>query len=150
MSASPQKDAQKDAPSDIHPLDLHVGNRLRLRRLCMNLTQEKLANLVGLTFQQVQKYEHGSNRISASRLYEIATALKVPVSYFYEEIPGELPSFEGMAESGQDSVDADNELDPIDMSSRETFDLLRAYYRITDQKKRKKILDLIRVMTTEA
>lgn len=142
MSSSLRQDAQ----SDIHPLDTHVGNRLRLRRLKMNLTQEKLANLVGLTFQQVQKYEHGTNRISASRLYEIATALKVPVSYFYEELPADTPTFEGMAESGQDPIHMDEELSGIDMSSRETSDLLRAYYRIEDPKKRKTILGLIRAM----
>ncbi len=146
MSVSLKQDAQ----SDIHPLDIHVGNRLRMRRLRLNLTQEKLANLVGLTFQQVQKYEHGSNRISASRLYEIATALKVPVSYFYEDLPADTPTFEGMAESGQDPIHMDNELSGIDMGNRETTDLLRAYYRVEDPKKRKKILDLIRVMTDEA
>ncbi len=145
MSASLKQDAQ----SDIHPLDLHVGNRLRLRRLRQNLTQEKLANLVGLTFQQVQKYEHGSNRISASRLYEIATALQVPVSYFYEDLPSDIPSFEGMAEQGQALIDGQAELSEADMSSRETADLVRAYYRITDPKKRKKVLDLIRAMADE-
>ena len=146
MSASLKQDAQ----SDIHPLDLHVGNRLRMRRLRQNLTQEKLANLVGLTFQQVQKYEHGSNRISASRLYEIATALQVPVSYFYEDLPSDIPSFEGMSEQGQTPIDGQAELSEADMSSRETADLVRAYYRVLDPKKRKKILDLIRVMANEA
>lgn len=142
MSASLKQDAQ----SDIHPLDLHVGNRLRMRRLRQNLTQEKLAHLVGLTFQQVQKYEHGANRISASRLYEIAVALQVPVSYFYEDLPSDIPSFEGMAESGQEPIEG---LTEADMSSRETADLVRAYYRITDPKKRKTILGLIRAMASE-
>jgi transcriptional regulator with XRE-family HTH domain len=140
---------RQDAQSDIHPLDLHVGNRLRMRRLRQNLTQEKLANLVGLTFQQVQKYEHGSNRISASRLYEIAVALQVPVSYFYEDLPPEIPTFEGMAEAGQDPIEGHDEESEATMSSRETADLVRAYYRIEDSKKRKKILDLIRAMADE-
>ncbi len=141
--------SKQDALIHSHPLDLHMGNRLRMRRLFLNLTQEKLAHLLGLTFQQVQKYEHGSNRISASRLYDIANALKVPISYFYENLPAELPSLEGMAESGQDPIDTENKIATVDMSSRETADLLRAYYRVKDQKKRRKILELIHVMTQE-
>lgn len=141
---------RQDPPHDINPLDLHVGNRLRMRRLRQNLTQEKLANMVGLTFQQVQKYEHGANRISASRLYEIAVALQVPITYFYAELPSEIPTYQGMAESGQTPIDGQGELSEADMSSRETADLVRAYYRIEDPKKRKKVLDLIRAMADEA
>jgi transcriptional regulator with XRE-family HTH domain len=150
MSSTARKDAQKDAHADIHPTDIHVGNRLRMRRLQLNLTQEKLASVVGLTFQQVQKYEHGSNRISASRLYEIAGALKVPVTYFYEDIPGQQPAVEGMGEQSQAPIEGHGDVPQIDMGSRETADLIRAYYRVEDPKKRKKVLDLIRAMTDEA
>ncbi|MDX1921713.1 MAG: helix-turn-helix transcriptional regulator [Alphaproteobacteria bacterium] len=141
---------RQDQHNDIHPTDLHVGNRLRMRRLSLNLTQEKLASLVGLTFQQVQKYEHGANRISASRLHEIAQALKVPVNYFFEQLDIEQPSVPGMGESGQDAIDGLDDAAKIDMASRETADLVRSYYRIEDPKKRKKILDLIRAMSDEA
>ncbi len=141
---------RQDTSSDINPIDLHVGNQLRMRRLSLNITQEKLANLVGLTFQQVQKYEHGANRISASRLFEIAQALKVPVTYFYDNLATEQPSVPGMGESGQDSIEGHETTTPVDMGSRETADLVRAYYRVEDPKKRKKILDLIRAMTDEA
>lgn len=140
---------RQDTTSDIHPTDIHVGNRLRLRRLQMSLTQEKLANLLGLTFQQVQKYEHGSNRVSASRLHEIANALKVPITYFYEGLSGDIPTFAGMAESGQEAIEGQGEESEANLSSRETADLVRAYYRITDPKKRKHILNLIRSMSDE-
>lgn len=141
---------RQDTTSEINPIDLHVGNQLRMRRLSLNITQEKLANLVGLTFQQVQKYEHGANRISASRLFEIAQALKVPVNYFYDNLAPQQPAVPGMAESGQDAIEGHETMPNVDMGSRETADLIRAYYRIEDPKKRKKILDFIRAMTDEA
>lgn len=146
MTASLRQDAQ----SEINPMDIHVGNRLRVRRIQLGLTQEKLAGLLGLTFQQVQKYEHGANRVSASRLYEIATVLKVPITYFYENIADGTPAFEGMAESGQEPIDGQDELSASHLNSRETIELVKAYYRVTDPKKRKTILDLIRSMTDKA
>jgi transcriptional regulator with XRE-family HTH domain len=137
-----------DQHSEIHPLDLHVGQRLRMRRLRLDLTQEKLAKMVGLTFQQVQKYEHGQNRISASRLFEIAGALNVPVTYFFDDAPNPHPTTPGMGETGQEPLDAAPEKD-INLSSRETADLVRAYYRVEDAKKRKQILNLIRAMSDD-
>ncbi|MBI3418747.1 MAG: helix-turn-helix transcriptional regulator [Proteobacteria bacterium] len=135
-------------PSDTspHPLDTHVGQKLRQRRLMLNLTQEKLAGLLGLTFQQVQKYERGQNRVSASRLYEIARALRVPVAYFFEDTP-DLAGIAGFAEPGQEPLE--DAPAPGDYNSRETAELLRAYFRIEDSKKRKRVLDLIRAMSDE-
>lgn len=146
MTASLRQDAQ----NEINPMDIHVGNRLRVRRIQLGLTQEKLAGLLGLTFQQVQKYEHGTNRVSASRLYEIAIVLKVPITYFYENLAGETPAFEGMGESAQEPIEGQDELSASNLTSRETIELVKAYYRVTDPKKRKRILDLIRSMTDEA
>src|ERR1700722_3677384 len=70
-----------------NPIDVHVGSRVRLRRTLLGMSQEKLGNAIGLTFQQVQKYERGANRIGASRLYDLSHVLDVPVSYFFEEMP---------------------------------------------------------------
>lgn len=137
---------------ETHTLDLHLGNKLRERRLMLGFTQEKLAFLVGLTFQQVQKYERGLNRISASRLYELAEALRVPVTFFYEGVQQLLAPQQGLA-SGKQETPGDseteavlNDVENINFNSRETGELLRAYYRIEDPKRRRRVLDLIRAM----
>ncbi|MBT5047077.1 MAG: helix-turn-helix domain-containing protein [Rhodospirillaceae bacterium] len=117
-----------------HPVDIIVGKRVRGRRILMGLSQERLGDDLGVTFQQVQKYERGSNRISASRLYEISRVLEVPPSYFFEEI---IES-EGLDFAG---VDADA-TDP--MTKRETLELVRAYYKIIDPKIRQELCSLIR------
>jgi transcriptional regulator with XRE-family HTH domain len=140
--------ATKPIPeSSPHPLDTHVGQKLRQRRLMLGLTQEKLGGLLGLTFQQVQKYERGQNRVSASRLYEIARALRVPVAYFFEDAPP-LAAIPGMAYQKQEPLEENPEASN-DYNSRETAELLRAYFRIEDPKKRKRVLDLIRAMGDE-
>lgn len=122
-----------------HPVDVHVGSRVRLRRNMLGMSQEKLGKAIGLTFQQVQKYERGANRIGSSRLFELSKVLSVPVSYF----------FEGMAKAGEragaamgmaDSSQGEFESDP--MTRRETIELVRAYYRISDPKVRRRIMDL--------
>lgn len=136
--------------SEVNPLDLHIGDKLRVRRSQLGLTQNNLAKLLGLTFQQVQKYEHGTNRLSASRLFETAHALKVPVTYFFEDAPViKTPSFAGMSESEQDAIEDAPEEQELDFGSKETIELVRAYYKVQDSNKRKKILDLIRVMSGE-
>ena len=110
-----------------HPTDIHVGNRVRMRRTLLGLSQSTLADALGITFQQVQKYETGANRISASRLHHISQVLDVPISYFFEELPGTpaATTRKGLIES-----DAGIERDPI--MRRETLELVRAYYRIED------------------
>lgn len=104
-----------------HPTDVHVGSRIRLRRTLLGMSQQKLADAIGLTFQQVQKYERGTNRVGASRMLQIAQALDVPVSYFYEEMSQPQPIRDGAGE-----------LNP--MMKRETLELVRAYYRIANPK----------------
>ncbi|HVY12715.1 MAG TPA: helix-turn-helix transcriptional regulator [Alphaproteobacteria bacterium] len=141
MSENAEKLSHESFP---HPLDIHVGQKLRQRRLMLGLTQEKLGALLGLTFQQVQKYERGQNRVSASRLYEVAKALRVPVAYFFEDAPdqGGPP---GLSDQKQEALEDNSG----DYNARETAELMRAYYRIDDPKKRKRVLDLIRAMSGE-
>jgi transcriptional regulator with XRE-family HTH domain len=130
------------------PVDVHVGTRLRLRRNLIGLSQEQLGKASGLTFQQIQKYERGANRMGASRLFQLARLLNVPVSYFFEELPPQSASKNppGLSDSGQASLDGAPQSDAQIMHRRETLELIRAYYRITDPKQRRKVYDLIKSM----
>ena len=122
------------------PVDTHVGSRIRLRRRLLGLSQTKLGETVGLTFQQIQKYENGAKRVGASRIYQLATALNVPVSFFFDAMPPEL-----IPEFPESPVEEDRL--PTDLfTKRETLDLLRDYHRITDATLRKKVLDMVRAM----
>ncbi len=124
------------------PVDVHVGHRLRQRRTLMGLSQEKLGEAVSLTFQQIQKYERGANRIGASRLYQLSQVLDVSVGYFFEEMPGEVKKTRGafaVAEGPQAPFEA-SVTDPL--ARRETLELVRAYYKITDPKVRKRVFEL--------
>ncbi len=125
-------------------VDAYVGSRVRTRRTLLGLSQEKLADALGLTFQQVQKYETGSNRIGASRLYHLSKILDVPVSYFYEDMPEELAGPE-MPRKPPTRVDA--ELDT--MHKRETLELVRAYYRIKNANVRDRLRETIRAAAGE-
>lgn len=120
-----------------HPVDVYVGNRLRLGRKMLNVSQEKLAENLGVTFQQVQKYENGSNRISASRLHEAARILDVPVSFFFPEV--EPPELAG---SRSAVGDATSMMDFL--SSTEGLELNRAFSQIKDSRMRRQVLELIR------
>jgi transcriptional regulator with XRE-family HTH domain len=125
-----------------NPIDVHVGRRLRLRRTLLGMSQERLGQLLGLTFQQVQKYERGANRIGSSRLYEIGQILDVPVSFFFDDLPkgmGEAAIVPGLAEESQDFVHEDEDL-PFDQ--RETLELVRAYSRIRDATVRRRLFEL--------
>ena len=124
-----------------NPIDTHVGKRLRLRRNIMGMSQENLADELGITFQQVQKYEKGVNRISASRLFEIARLLAAPVAFFFEEF-GQANPVMGLAE---DSAEFEAE----DDKGKESMALLRAYYKIQDPKIRKKALELIKSLADD-
>lgn len=126
-------------------IDVHVGNRLRVRRTLLGLSQEKLAGAIGLTFQQVQKYERGLNRISAGRLYQFSRILDIPVSYFYENINQNTPANLGLSDNDQDNFHYDGSEDL--MENKETIDLLRAYYSIQDTNMRKDILKFIKSMS---
>ena len=121
-----------------NPIDVHVGARVRLRRNMLGLSQEKLGEHLGLTFQQVQKYERGANRIGASRLHEISVVLGVPVSFFYDDTdPVHAPAIPpGFAETPQEGFDSDP------LRRRETRELIDAYYDIEDAAVRRRLFDL--------
>ena len=126
-----------------NPVDIHVGSRVRLRRTMANMTQEKLGEALGITFQQVQKYEKGTNRIGASRMQQIAKALNVPVSYFFEDAPGGAGMTSGMAEAGSTDYVVDF------LSSAEGIELNRAFVRITNPVLRRKVIELVRALANE-
>lgn len=123
------------------PVDIHVGSRVRLRRTLLGLSQEKLGEAVGLTFQQIQKYERGANRIGASRLFEFSRILDVPVSFFFDDMSDRVAGADGAAAAGMaDQAQASLEPDPL--TRRETLELVRAYYRISDPQIRKRLFEL--------
>ncbi len=123
--------ANKKQPN---PIDIHVGSRVRLRRMMQSMSQEKLGESLGITFQQIQKYEKGTNRIGASRLQHIASVLQVPVSFFFEDAPGGPPE-SGFAESRPAAFVTDF------LSSAEGLQLNKAFIRIKDTKVRRRLVD---------
>ncbi|NHO16306.1 helix-turn-helix domain-containing protein [Acetobacter peroxydans] len=142
-------------------IDLHVGSRIRLRRTQLGLSQEKLGEALGITFQQIQKYERGANRVGASRLYHIASILDVPISFFFDDMGNGRQTFRSQPpspmgevaeqrspfnKSAHPSICVSSE-DQALLSRKETLELVRAYYRIPKPVLRKKILDLITSMT---
>lgn len=125
-----------------NPIDVHVGSRVRLRRMLLGISQEKLGERLGLTFQQVQKYEKGVNRIGASRLFDLSTVLGVPISFFYEDAPANearVQPVPGFAEAAP----ADSNILEF-LSTREGLELNKAFSRISDPKQRRAVLDLVR------
>jgi transcriptional regulator with XRE-family HTH domain len=129
-----------------NPVDVHVGNRVRLRRTLLGMSQEKLGESLGLTFQQVQKYERGANRIGASRLWDLSRVLDCPVSFFFEDMDNETQS----ASPRNLSVETPD-LEPRDgdqMTKRETLELVRAYYKIRDYHVRRRIYELAKSLAT--
>ncbi len=140
---SSQIGMQKAVRGTPHPVDVHVGSRVRMRRTLLGMSQEKLGEALGLTFQQVQKYERGANRVGASRLYQISRILDVPVSFFFDEMTGAAPS------SSAQLVGLSEESEPASfdpMAKRETLELVRAYYRIVDPRVRKRIFELTKAV----
>ena len=133
-------DAFKKSPN---PVDKHVGSRVRMRRMLVGMSQEKLGEALGVTFQQIQKYEKGTNRIGASRLHQIAASLGVPVSYLYEGAPelGESPS--GFSDAPSPAYVADF------MSTSEGLQLMKAFVRIKDAKVRRRIVELAAALAGE-
>ncbi len=114
-----------------HSVDAHVGQRVRWRRWQQGMTQQQLGDKVGIKFQQIQKYETGANRISASRMWDIAAAMEVPVSFFFEGLDGQAP----------DTGEARGDI----LTDKEALELLRAYYG-TPEHQRRRLLDLARVL----
>ena len=126
-----------------NPIDIQVGNRVRIRRMLIGMSQERLGDLLGLTFQQVQKYEKGVNRIGAGRLFEVSRILNVPIDFFYEGVEGQLAGQPGMAEpEGAPPV-------MEFVSSGEGLQLSLAFMKIKDAKVRKRVLDLVKSLAQE-
>ena len=121
-------------------VDVYVGGRVRQRRTMLGMSQEKLGEALGLTFQQVQKYERGANRIGASRLHQISEVLDVPINFFFEDISPSLTKKRGKTALAEAQAEYDH--DP--MAKRETLELVRSYYKIKDPKVRRRIFDLIK------
>jgi transcriptional regulator with XRE-family HTH domain len=121
-----------------NPIDAQVGNRVRLRRMLVGMSQEKLGECLGLTFQQVQKYEKGVNRIGAGRLYQVAHILGVPISYFYEDVLEQKPDDQAIAN--------DHAAPPVMefLSSGDGLQLALAFMRIREPKVRKRMIELMK------
>jgi transcriptional regulator with XRE-family HTH domain len=130
------------------PIDVHVGSRIRLRRTLLGMSQERLGEALGLTFQQVQKYERGVNRVGASRLFDLSRVLDVPISFFFDDMPESLASTYGgqMGRRTGGFSDTQDGFADDALNRRETLELVRAYYRITDPAVRKRVFDLIKSM----
>jgi transcriptional regulator with XRE-family HTH domain len=127
-----------------NPIDIHVGGRVRMRRILMGMSQEKLGEEIGLTFQQIQKYEKGSNRISASRLYQISRILNVPVQYFFEDVPD---SDRNQTNSGNGGRERGATREIIDfISSAEGLQLNKAFAEIGDPVVRRKLVELLKTL----
>ena len=126
-----------------NPVDVHVGARLRLKRNLLGMSQETLGGLVGLTFQQIQKYERGASRIGASRVYEFSTIMGVDVSFFFKDMAPELKTHEGRYAAGIRDKEADH-YQPDPLARRETLELVRAYYAISDPGIRKVLFNLLK------
>jgi transcriptional regulator with XRE-family HTH domain len=124
-----------------HPVDVHVGKRVRHRRWMVGMTQQQLAEKVGIKFQQIQKYETGMNRISASRLWDISDALSVPVAYFFEGMDG--------AEAAQTTEAGQTALPGDILADKEALELVRSYYAIPENQRRR-LFELARVLSDAA
>ena len=129
----------KKAP---HPVDVHVGGRVRMRRMLLGMSQDKLGDALGLTFQQIQKYEKGVNRIGASRIFEIAQILDVPIQYFYEDFNSRSARALGFAEGDEDSF---MQL----LQTPEGVQLCRHFAEIKDAKVRKRVLELVKTLSQD-
>jgi transcriptional regulator with XRE-family HTH domain len=127
-----------------NPVDIHVGSRIRLRRNMLGMSQEKLGESLGITFQQIQKYEKGTNRVGASRLQAIAAILNVPVAFFFEDAPGhETGEPGGLAENNSTTYVVDF------LNSPEGLQLNRAFVRINDPKVRRRVVDLVKALAAD-
>ena len=131
-----------------HPMDIHVGSRVRLRRMMQGLSQDKLGEELGLTFQQVQKYEKGVNRIGASRLYDIARVLDVPVQFFYDDFGDGPETMIGFAETNPKAEEKSDFMRLL--STPEGVQLCRSFSAIRDYQVRRRVLDLVKALGEEA
>jgi len=127
-----------------NPIDIHVGSRVRLRRNMLGMSQEKLGESLGITFQQIQKYEKGTNRVGASRLQAIASILGVPVSFFFEDAPG---GNSGQGPGFAEDSSANYVVDFLNTS--EGLQLNRAFVKISDSKVRRKVVELVKALSAD-
>lgn len=130
-----------------NPVDVYVGSRVRLRRTMLGMSQEKLGELLGLTFQQVQKYERGTNRVSASRLYDLARVLQVPISHFFEGMPGRVAKASPALSQGLMEEPVVFQREEID--GRQAMELMRAFNRISQTRVRKRLFELTKALAAE-
>jgi len=134
--------SRADSPD---PVDVHVGSRVKLRRGLLALSQGELATMLGITFQHVQKYERGANRVSASRLYHLCQILDVPVSYFFDGFNAKKPgNAYGFSEAKQEDFSWLEEEDGDLMDRKETIELVRTYYQVQDETVRKNFLKMLK------
>ncbi len=126
------------------PVDVHVGARLRVRRTLLGMSQTTVGDAIGLTFQQMQKYEKGTNRISASRLFALSRLLDVPIEYFFDDMPTAVAASSPTLGGGKAKKPPSYELDP--MARRETLELVRAYHKITDPEIRKRLFEMTKTL----
>ena len=139
-----RKITRRRIPGVSDPIDIHVGSRVRLRRTLLGLSQERLGEAVGLTFQQIQKYERGANRIGASRMYDLAHVLDVPVAFFFEDMPDDVKQRDAEPAGPGDVEQTVVERNPL--NRRETLELVRAYYRIGNARVRKRVFELVKAV----
>ncbi|MBL8709397.1 MAG: helix-turn-helix domain-containing protein [Rhodospirillaceae bacterium] len=144
--AKPRKSSGRMASKGFpNPIDVHVGQRMRQRRTLLGMSQETLGAAIGLTFQQVQKYERGANRVSGSRLFDLAQVLDVPIAYFFEDMPGEVQKQSPSKLMGVAAPEPiEFEFDPL--ARRETLELVRAYFKIPHAATRKRLADLVKAL----
>ena len=126
-----------------NPVDKYVGSRVRMRRIMLGMSQEKLGEALGLTFQQVQKYEKGTNRVGASRIQQISEILQVPVSFLFEGGPGGNVNAEGFSEAPSPAYVSDF------LATSDGLALTKAFMKVTDSKVRRRIVDLVEAMVAE-
>ncbi|MEM7679414.1 MAG: helix-turn-helix transcriptional regulator [Pseudomonadota bacterium] len=126
------------------PVDVHVGQRLRVRRSLLGISQEKLGNAIDLTFQQIQKYEQGMNRISAGRLYQFSKILNVPISYFFDNVVDDKKALTGLSDNAQSGF-----VDDSLLNSKDSLELIRAYNKISDKDVKKNIVKLVESLVEE-
>ena len=130
-----------------NPVDVHVGKRIRLRRTILHITQQQMAEMLGLTFQQVQKYEKGMNRVGASRLWDISRVLQVPMGFFFEDMEEgvalQSPRMLNPQANNFWVAEDDSDLEEDPMKKQETLELVQAYYKITNRAIAKQMFDLM-------
>ena len=132
-----------------HPVDIHVGARVRVRRKLLGMTQTGLGDALGLTFQQVQKYEKGANRIGSSRLYDLSRVFDVPIEHFFEDMPADVAA-RSPAATKRGTAKKSPRYEPNPMHRRETLELVRAYYKVENAGVRKQVYELTKTLGADA